>query len=329
MMTQGACAAGQPEADSPMLGFDGPLEYRQHISKSVKSWLLAAESTRRAMLLSRCTGLDRDFPRRPSPRMVHLIDVSSAWLFGEALPGFDRNELAAVAPEGVTTVLHHIATDEQLESWSRFRRSPEGRRALEVASVKSSLGDLPMWLVDTTSGVSWAWPLARIRMLADELRLRPALDATFSDVIPGSEQWLASLGSTPGQEPGSEEWVDLVLSAAANDRLADSFREHLSVTDAAALALLERDEVYARWARVWPAFGKFLTPSVQSLMSAQGRQTVAEFCSAVDARQCEPSTQFAQWLDQYRNRLTALAADGYVDKSIRRIVRQMAESGCP
>lgn len=323
-----ASTSGEGGRSSLLFGLDGTPAYRAHIGSAVKSWLAASEVARRTMLIHKCTALDREFPGRPAPRMVRVIDDANRWLLGEDVGSVPSNPLAAEGRAITSQVVGRAYTAQQLANWNAFRESEQGRRALAVSDVRLALLESSRWLVDVNTGRSSSWPLARVRALSDELALRPAVDAAFNDVTPGGARVLAAISMVPGETDAEDNFISAASDSGA---LARAFLKRISNEDAKAFAALQSNEVYRRWPRLSQQLLQYQAgkPSPSGLPGMVAKVSIEEFCADASIQDCAATESFAQDLEAYRTRLTEAFQGGFVDRSIQQLVRQSPEAGCP
>jgi len=282
------------------------------------------------MLIGKCDALDRKFPARPAPRMVSVFDEATRWLIGEEVPGVPRNELARAGREVTAQVIRRAYTPRQLEEWNSFRESTQGRRGLAVADVRSALLEQGAWLVDVNTGGYWSWPLARVRLLADELQLRPALDLAFNEGYPNGAKELGSISKVPGETSADAQFMESVAEAAGSRALVQAFMKRIPSTDAEAFAALQKNEVYRRW----PALSKQLReyqlgkPVPSGFPGLVNKVSFTEFCKEASIQTCDTADTFAINLEQYKARLSD-AQSGFFDRTIQQLVKQSSEAGCP
>jgi hypothetical protein len=322
-----ASAIAQPVDRAVTRDLDGGAAFSSMIYDGVVMRIQAMEHSRRSLLVQRCTALDRDFPRHPAPRMTAVTDAVWRWSVQGGVPGVADNKHRALTLAIIPALIGAAYTPQQLAQWDAFRATEQGRRGIAVAAMQSAILRVEDALVDVNSGVAWAWPLAQLRDLADRQGLRAPLDQAVDEVLPGASRILAGFSTTPGaSDPG-----DLAERFGANtERVADAFIRHLAPADAAALQALDKQPVYQRWPELLDALLVFVSADILAPPKSGERalrMSAAEFCRANELARCDAAFESA--LERYRTESVAYAESDQFQKTVRQIVKQLPEAGCP
>lgn len=313
-----------------MSGLLATPAYREHIVVGLKLWQQGHELTRRNMLLLRCSALDRQgFPARPAPGMVAVADAARDWL-----SGLDRHGVQGDTTEAVTVRVSRLAVQgafspAQIQTWNALQSSAQGQRGLAVVAVANGLDLMAVSLTDVNSGRTWNWPLAKVRRLADELKLRSPLDQALDDVIPGGRNAFASASEVPGVTQGDDQVLDRL--SASTEALNQAFFSRLSPEDLAAYRHLQANEVYARWPRIASSLMEFalIKAPIPMMPPRRGTITPQDFCTKMEFRNCGADSPLYPALLDYRAKLAELMETDQLMQGARRLVKQMPEAGCP
>lgn len=322
-------ARAQAAAIQIPFGLGPSKPWRENIGLGIDLWLVAHENARRAMLLQRCTALDRTFPDRPAPAMVAASDEVLRWMAGEAHADLPPEPVSAATRGTLPVLANHAFSAGELQDWEALRNSPQGRRGLAAHEVDAALLKATDSLVDVSSGHYWSWPLARLARLADAQGMRAELDAAFDKVLgAGSAARLRDISLVPGDSRADTPWLERVDKSG--EALADAFLAELAPADLDAYERIAESPVLRRWmaiSQALPAFG--MGPEVAVL---QGRPqvpaTVAEFCSKQGLLSCEAGGELHTALTRYRSEFADAVRSDTLMNSARKIVRALPASGC-
>lgn len=316
-------------------GLSGSDAWWEHIAQGVDFWLMAHERASRALLLGRCSGLDRTFPKRPSPAMVAASSEVLRWMNGEAHTEWPHAPLWAALRDTRPILVRHTFSAEELASWDSLRQSPEGRRGLAVREVRLALVKVSDKLVDERSGQYWGWPLARLVRLADAHGLGTELDATFNKAIRrDAAALLRRISLVPGETPADERL--LAEASQSGERLAEAFMQQLNAADRQAYQRLEPFGVLQRWHDTIQALHQLVQdPAVRILREqaapppAKAPEMVTAFCDRSDLSPCQPGGEVHKAVNTYRTAIADPGNEWATSTAARQIVRGLPSSGCP
>jgi hypothetical protein len=331
-----ACAAawplaarGQAASVQVPYGLGGSPPWHEHIGLGVEIWTIAHENARRALLIQRCSALERQFPARPAPLMVAASDAVYRWMTGAAYFDLPAEPYSAALREVLPVVARHAFTTAELASWDVLRETPNMRRGRALAEVEAGLVKVADRLVDVNTGRLWAWPLARLIRLADAQGLGGEIDAALNTLEPSAATRIRAISLVPGETQPDEGFLNLI--SRSGDRLAQTFVERLSPADRERHARASSHEVLHRWNAVNEALIRFgMGPQVVAMMRGQPPPATPEaFCDNVNLPVCQPGSELHQALTTYRKAFNE-AVDSLSPHSIaKQIVRELPSSGCP
>lgn len=316
--------------------------YRTYITDGVVLRTQAFEEARMALLLNRCSGLDKEFPNHPSPPIMAVTDVAQKWLSDNPVV----NKQKSAVRRGAHLLIEAAFTPDELANWDRFRQSKQGKRAININALLSAIDQTPYSLTDSSTGVDWDWPFANLRKMADATALRQYLDKALDQVSPGSAAILAKVSAVPGENLDRSSSSQIRYDAfgysspSSTEPLKKAFLAQLNTADRQAMQALEQQPVARQWNGIWTAWRKFIgLPTEEESMAAIGKpdepvqqETVTQFCSKLKLRGCEPNSPLAQGLDKARSDFQASLEDSIKVLRPREIyvrVKHMPEAGCP
>jgi len=338
-----AGAASAKATDSEDLhGFDESAAYRTYIADGVVLRTEALGIARMALLLNHCSGLDKEFPKHPSPPIMAVTDVAQKWLSDNPVV----NKQKSATRRGAHLSLEAAFTPDELADWDRFRQSAQGKRAIDISALLLAIDQTVYSLNDSNSGVDWDWPVANLRKMADATALRQYLDKALNQVSPGSAAILAKVSAVPGENldrSSSSQMRDDAFgysNPSSTDPLKKAFLAQLNNADRQAMQALEQQPVARQWNGIFSAWRKFIgLHTEEEFMAAIGKpaepiqqETVTQFCSKLKLRGCEPNSPLARGLDKARSDFQASQEDSVnmsLPREIYERVKRMPEAGCP
>lgn len=315
-------------------GLAGSDAWRENIMLGVDLWLVAHENARRALLLGRCTGLDRNFPRQPSPAMVAASNEVFQWMTGQAHADLPPEPYWAALRDVLPVVAKHGFSARELAAWDAWRDSPQGRRGIGASEIEEALYQVGDQLTEVSSGQPWGWPLARVARLADAHGFSAELDAAFEKTLGrGAAARLRRISMVPGETPADERLLDPVIQSG--EHLAEAFVKRLSRPDRQARQTLERMGVLARWREIADALQQLTRDPALALRdqvfppktAAPG--TVQAFCDRFGLPSCQPGGELDTAITRYRTAIAGAAHGDATSSAARQIVRAMPALGCP
>lgn len=316
-------------------GLSGSDAWWENIAQGVDFWLMAHERASRALLLGRCSGLDRTFPKRPSPAMVVASNEVLRWMNGEAHTEWPPEPLWAALRDTRPILVRHTFSAEELAAWDTLRQSPEGRRGMAVREIRLALFKVSDKLVDERSGQYWGWPLARLVRLADAHGLGTELDATFNKTLRrDAAAMFRRISLVPGETPADERLLAEVSQSA--ERLAETFVQQLNPADRQAHQRLEQFGVLQRWHDAIQALHQLVQdPAIHILREqaapppSKAPAAVTAFCDRSDLSPCQPGGEVHKAVSTYRTAIADSANEWAASTAARQIVRGLPSSGCP
>lgn len=316
-------------------GLSGSDAWWEHITQGVDFWLMAHEHATRALLLGRCSGLDRNFPAQPSPVMVTASNEVLRWMNGETHADLPPEPLWAALRDARPILARHTFSTEDLAAWDRFRQSPQGRRGVAAREIGEALFKVSDRLVDARSGQYWGWPLARLVRLADAHGFGAELDAAFNKTIRrDTAATLRKISLVPGETPADERLLAQVSGSA--ERLAQSFLAQLAPGDWQAYQRLEQLGTLKRWGETVQALQQLVEDPTTRVMrelvvppAAPAPTTTAAFCDRFTQLPCQPGEELDNAVNNYRAAFADSASARATMNAARQIVRGLPSSGCP
>jgi len=299
--------------------FESPA-IREHIGIYVVLRNIVLENTRRAMMLERCDGLDRRFPRSSTPAMDAVLKKSEDW----ALRGDTSLVKARFGMEQETRALMSVAARDglsgaDLAAWKTFRSSDDGQRAAAVEAMVAGIQVVGQTgLSDLMSGAPWAWPLERLRRLADAVGRRQQFDTALERTQAGSAAAVAELNGALTQPIAAP--VDLAALAGSMERgeLLDQFFAALSAEDRSAYAKLRAHPIATKWAK-----------AKQAMATVIGEAAGAkQFCQRSGLTRCGPGSPIDRQVQALRDRFEEVGREMYGLNPMRELVKKMPEAAC-
>lgn len=318
----------QASAAQVPYGLGGSEAWRENISSGIKLWMIADESARRAMLLNRCTALDRSFPAHPAPAMVAASTEVYRWLSGQAYTDLPPEPILLASRDVMPVLARTAFSKEELESWDALRASQEGQRGQALHEMEAALITVPDRLVDVNSGKYWSWPLARLNRLADAHGLRAETNAVFETLIPDSTERLRRISLVPGETQSDEQVLEQI--SRLRYKLAKQFVVQLGASDKLAYDRFKEAGVPQRWMILIQQLQRVtLDPASALFFSQQQPATVEEFCESNGLPSCLPGQEVHQAITAYRAEFMRGIRDDVRLMTAKAIVRKLPASGCP
>ncbi|WP_138922533.1 hypothetical protein [Hylemonella gracilis] len=321
-----AANAQGPSADDVLHELDGGPIYRAYVYEGLHLRKMALESTRRWLLVQRCSALSSQYPLKPAPRLVEVSDVVWRWMVSGGVDGVSNIPSTVLVRDLEAAAINAAFLSDELQAWDRFRKSPQGRRGLEVQALRDGIASLDHVLIENGLGMAWwTWPIAKLRTMSDYLHLRSAFDGALNAVEDGLADEVGKLSDVPGNEVAGHTLPDLL--AGNRKKLDEALVEQLTQNDRAALLALEEQAALVRWRQVRSQTRWFANIGPQA-SSNNSRQTVSarEFCDAGGLRCTAPQIEA---LENQRNALADHLASGADERAVREIVKRTPEAGCP
>jgi hypothetical protein len=310
-------------------GLGGSAAWRENILYGVNLWVIADENARRALLLGRCTALDRAFPAHPAPAMVAASNEVLLWWIGRAHTELPPEPIATATREVFPVVVRHAFNAQELAAWEALRTSEKGRRGLAIHEVEMAMPKVADQLVDINTGRYWDWPLARLTRLADAHKLRAEMDAAFDKVLgSGSSAQLRNISLVPGETRADENFLKQVSDSG--EALADAFILRLPAADKEAYERLGDSAVLQRWGDIAQSLPRFATGPAGRLRKDEPSvpSTIPELCKSLGLKACEPGGELHNSLTRYRAAFDNAPLGATFDL-VKRVVRGLPASGCP
>jgi hypothetical protein len=319
-----AAAGAQAVKDDDVIDLMLGPAYRTFVYEGITLREDALEKTRRAMLLGRCAVYqeNRDFPSQPAPQMAAVMESSWRWAVrggADGIPG-DRTRLLA---RSAAVLLNGSFSSAQLQDWNRFRATERGARGLAVSAFLSALSLLEREKVtDRNTGALVGWPLATLRHMADDLHLRPAFDAAFDELRPGTARQISQFSEVMGTGPQPDEALARLLDDEGETLIA-AFEKRLSKDDRVAVLALASQPVRRRWEKIVGDYRKLMSAEAK-LLSQRPQPSVQDVCKAAGLH-CQRPMQDA--LERHRKDADDVLQYSWLD-DMQKFLRQLPEAGC-
>jgi len=312
---------------------DGGALARRYIVNGLNLRMQAFEQARRTLLIKRCTALDRQFPKRPSPRTMAVVNAVQKWM----IDGSFTSKPKIAGYRGMRLLQDAAFTSGELAQWDRFRKSAQGQRALNIDAVVRAVDVTAESLVDIRTGVPWDWPLANLREMADAADMRPYLDKALDQASAGSAAALAKVSAVPGEnrdDAAGQQLREIFLKHSEN--LQEALLAQLTQADKQALDALDRQPVSLRWEEIASAWKEFVSPETNPDYKITGApaklETVAAFCGKLKLPACKPDSPLAQGLENarrnFRDTFSGSEFDAY-SQALYEVIKRVPEAGCP
>jgi len=334
LLVLAGAASAEAVSSEDVRDLDGGALYHRYITNGLTARMLAFEWTDRTALLNSCTarGNREKFPMYPSPRKMAVANVVQKWMIDGPLAS--KKKIANY--QGMRLLQEAAFTPGELAEWDRFRKTAQGKRALNIAALFRAVEVTAGSLIDNRNGRDWNWPLANLGEMADAAQLRPALDKALDKVSPASAEVLTKVSATPGEirnDAAGRELRETFLKHSEN--LQEAMLAQLDPDDRQALDALVQQPVYLRWLEIVSAWREFRAPETKPDYKASAEpaklEAVTAFCDKLKLQSCKPDSPLAQGLEKARHDYRSIQDSDllYPDPQIVAAVKHMPEAGCP